>query len=337
MEQITHSKLEIEIGRKALSAIALCALAAVSASALGPKGWKAPHASHGYNPSFSAQMAAVTPIQSAQIKQLVASVDSSQHQPPADLSAFVTAFSHGQLKMISSAPGPFGLTAVNLLPINSPGAQNIIAWVLPQEAGIILGPLFDEDGDNKNLDAEAALHVKPPNTIDGVGTRKPVSMLTPDQVKAAMSSAGFSGFTEGNGPNKISVFIDANCSICHDLWEKLQADSGWQKKFTITWIPVGAFKATSEAMGAAILAGGNKALDYNEIHFDTAAENGGIKGSNDQALIDKIRSNTAAWVSLVKKTGQEPGTPTIVVNAKQVLVGLPPAEEMSRITGVNFP
>lgn len=259
------------------------------------------------------------------------------------MGGFISKLSHGALQLISEAPGPAGMTAVNLIPTGQSAAQRIIGWVLPGQGGLVLGPLFDPNGVNENLAYEQKLgiaeNVSPGGTVP---PQQPLPLtkgasLSPAQVRDAIAHAGFSGFTEGKGPVHLSVFFDANCSVCHDLWLELQQDQGWGRKFTINWIPVGAVKPTWGALGAALLAGGVNALDFNESRFDSAGENGGIKGSTDPKLLQAVQDNTNRWASLVVKDGQQPGTPTFVIDDRQISVGLPSPAEMTALTGAEFP
>lgn len=260
----------------------------------------------------------------------------------ASIGPFIQQLSHGQLQLVSQAPGPDGLVAVNLVPIGQPNAQHIIGWVMPGNGGLLLGPLLDPNGVNENVAFEEKLGVPPPlppgasSPAQG-GPGAPEPAMTPAEVEKFMRGADFSGFHQGSGPVHLAIFVDANCSICHGLWSALEQDKGWEKRFTIDWIPVGSFKPTSMAMGASLLAGGVKALSYNELHFDLAQEVGGIRGSDDPKLLAALQKNTVAFEALATKDGQEPGTPTIVINNKQVSVGLPSPAEMAQMTGAQFP
>lgn len=354
MESTSVKKVEFDIGNKFLAGIVVCGAISLGFAGILAASHAGDHGHYRHELRASSATAglascdarAAAPLTKPLVHMPVTTTAAPAHiavaPAPAvvvtpthgDLGAFVAGFSHGQLKLISSTPGPDGMTAVNMQPVA--GGQSIIGWVTPHEAGVVFGPYFDANGVNQNLTVEQTLNIKPSDQ-GAPAASQAGNQITPDQIKKIMASSGVSGFEEGGGPDKVSVFFDANCSACHFLWEQLQADHGWQKKFTITWIPVGAIKPTSSGLGAALLAGGAAALDYNENHFDMAGENGGIKPSDNQALLKKIQTNTRTMINLVDKTGQTPGTPTIVVNDEKLIVGVPSVEQMRAITGISFP
>lgn len=83
--------------------------------------------------------------------------------------------------------------------------------------------------------------------------------------------------TEGRGPHAIYIFFDPNCAYCHLLYETLQPLIP-RDQLTIHWIPVGIVNATSPGKAAAILEARSPAgvLAYNEAHYHTQGEEGGI-------------------------------------------------------------
>ena len=109
----------------------------------------------------------------------------------------------------------------------------------------------------------------------------------------------------------IYVFFDPNCMYCHAFWEvahSVQAEIGLR----IRWLPVGRLKPSSLPKAAAIVLSRHpgRAFTYDETHFDTATETGGIPGvrSAPSGVVHGIQANWKLMSVVLGATG----TPTIV-------------------------
>jgi hypothetical protein len=86
----------------------------------------------------------------------------------------------------------------------------------------------------------------------------------------------------------LQIFIDANCPFCHRLYQTVSTI----KDAAIRWVPVAILKKSSLGRGAAVLKGGAKALAFNEDHFKSGTETGGIAPLEDDAARRLVSVNT---------------------------------------------
>jgi thiol:disulfide interchange protein DsbG len=135
-------------------------------------------------------------------------------------------------------------------------------------------------------------------------------------------------------PSKSAIYVimDPNCIFCHMLWIALKPyeAAGLQ----VRWIPVGFLHEDSSAKAAAILKGGESALDQCQQHFDVQTESGGIKGIDiTPDLRAKLESNLQ-----IMDQARVRGTPGIFYKdaAGHVLRrdGMPSMSELPSITGL---
>jgi len=130
----------------------------------------------------------------------------------------------------------------------------------------------------------------------------------------------------------IYVIMDPNCIFCHLLWIALKPyeTAGLQ----IRWVPVGFLHEDSAAKAAAILEGGEPAMEQNQQHFDVKTESGGIKGiAVTPELQMKLESNLD-----IMEQARVRGTPGIFYkNSAGHVVrrdGMPSMSELPIITGM---
>jgi thiol:disulfide interchange protein DsbG len=271
--------------------------------------------------------------------------------------AFITEVTHGQGQLVSEFSGPYGLTGA-VLEGSQPGqTQKIVGWILPNMQGMFVGSLLDPSGNNLTQAAFNTQGIALPSGTPASGAAIPARpsgmpvQISPQTLSAEMMGEGFKAFSEGSGPTHLTIFMDPNCSYCHLLWQELQAIPNYQSKFTIQWIPVSIVGPTSAGRGAAIIQGmtipeasgsmnlapGVTAIDYDETNFNAADETGGIPPSADPAALDEIGANTDKWKKLMGANGQQPGTPTIIVNGTRIIVGAPDQQSLEALASAPAP
>ncbi|OCX88449.1 hypothetical protein A6M27_07575 [Acidithiobacillus thiooxidans] len=136
--------------------------------------------------------------------------------------------------------------------------------------------------------------------------------LPPSAIAAAITHAHT--FLVGHQGPELTAFMDPNCIWCHRLYEKALPIIG-AEKLRLRVVLVGFLKPSSPAKAASILMANNpaKALAYDESHFNTQTEEGGIRPAlNPPPLIRRaVRNNT----QLLIRTGEE-ATPTLLYRNK---------------------
>ena len=130
----------------------------------------------------------------------------------------------------------------------------------------------------------------------------------------------------------IYVIMDPNCIYCHMLWIALKPyeAAGLQ----VRWIPVGFLHEDSAVKAAALLRGGEAALEQCQQHFDLSTESGGIAGIRiTPDLKVKLDSN----LQLMHRANLQ-GTPGIFYRdvAGHVVRedGMPSMSQLASITGL---
>ncbi|MBU2857907.1 thioredoxin fold domain-containing protein [Acidithiobacillus ferrooxidans] len=123
-------------------------------------------------------------------------------------------------------------------------------------------------------------------------------------------------FLVGHQGPELTAFMDPNCIWCHRFYEKALPILG-AGKLRLRVVLVGFLKPSSPAKTASILMSNNpaKALAYDESHFNTQKEEGGIRPAiNPPPLIRRaVRNNNR----LLIRTGEE-ATPTLLYRNKQM-------------------
>lgn len=240
---------------------------------------------------------------------------------PAKVVALIGELTGGKEQVTGTRPGPDGLTGV--VAEGRKGTRlagtHTLFWLLPGDKLLSLGPMFNLQGQNITQIAMQNAGLLPHNHTS-LAAWKPGS---PQRavIETLVAGKGFSGFTQGHGPNRITAFIDPNCIFCHKWWERLQATKGWQDRFTVHWIPVGFLKPSSPGKAASLLAGGVHALSKDERHFDVKTESGGLTKSDNKKLLAEVKTNTQLWHRSLAKIDVLAGTPTLVTGAGRVFAG----------------
>ncbi len=223
---------------------------------------------------------------------------------------------HSGMKLIRQFPAVSGLTGWVL----SHDGRYSMVFTTADRKTLILGTLVDEKGADLTS-AYAAKYIPKPD----------YATLFP-----ALKSTGY--VVEGAGANAKSVlyvFFDPNCIYCHLTWKALQPyeKAGLQ----VRWIPVAFLKPTSAGKAAAIMEDKDPPAVFrdNELRFNTATEEGGIKplGRPPAAVLARIQQNG----QLMSRFGSN-GTPTLVWKTKSGVVraifGLPKLDRLPSITGL---
>jgi thiol:disulfide interchange protein DsbG len=262
--------------------------------------------------------------------------------------AFLNSTAGRNVSVMNMFPGPFNLTGVVLA---RPGmSEPVVAWILPQGHGMMIGYLLDVHGNNLTAAAQqkyvnsqmmSQLGVTPGSAsapvesaadqAEDAHAAKIANFMTGNTNKL-QSDPDFHGVTQGHGPMHLSVFIDPNCIYCHQFWSRLQQVPNWQDKFSVTWIPVAFRTANSAAMGAEFLAGGGSAVDANEVNFNASTETGSGILSTDPTLVQEVKDNTQNWINgMQKDLNLQPATPTVVVMNRAVMVSVPSQDLLNHL------
>lgn len=151
-----------------------------------------------------------------------------------------------------------------------------------------------------------------------------------------------------NGPNKIYIFFDPDCSVCWHEFHLIQDNlTSIKKKYpniSIEWVPTDIFRANKSAgRSEQSLQGGFPAIrdDFNDFNMQT--ETGGLTGTPIGSLQNSIAYNVAAdwYLSLKYGVNGQPqsrdnistGTPTCIgmVNGTPKIVFVPPPAFFSAV------
>jgi len=195
------------------------------------------------------------------------------------------------------------------------GQQPAAAYVTPDGKHVLVGSLFDADGNDV---ASATLEAK----VAGPMAKKTWAELE----KSAWVADG-----KANAARVVYTFSDANCPYCHKFWEAARpwVDSG---KVQLRHVMVGVIREDSPAKAAAILSAPNPsaALLQNEHGFAT----GGISPS--KTITPEIAAKLDANQVLMQKLGFQ-GTPGILFQddkgAVQRRAGMPQGADLEVVLG----
>jgi thiol:disulfide interchange protein DsbG len=138
--------------------------------------------------------------------------------------------------------------------------------------------------------------------------------------------------TTGAPKSAIYVVMDPNCIFCHLLWIALKPyeAAGLQ----VNWVPVGFLREDSTPKAAALLKGGEAAMQRSQQYFDIKTESGGIAGIPvTPQLKTKLDYNLA-----LMHAGNVQGTPGIFYKDSTGHVvhsdGMPPLADLPMVTGL---
>lgn len=151
------------------------------------------------------------------------------------------------VKIIQSFSSASGLRAI----VADSGTEKRLFYVTPDGKGLIVGMVFDADGNNMtNTDMKKA-------GVSDSGNTGEAKVMGDAQLQALWDRVEKRRWVqEGKSGKLIYVFFDANCPYCHRLWQALHA--GVQAgKVQVRWLPVALLQETSKGLGAAIYASNN--------------------------------------------------------------------------------
>ncbi|MGV6490516.1 thiol:disulfide interchange protein DsbG [Stenotrophomonas rhizophila] len=197
------------------------------------------------------------------------------------------------------------------------GQQPAAAYVTPDGKHVLVGSLFNENGEEVGAAALEKLAAKPMS----------------DRMWNKLDASAWVRDGRADAPRVVYTFSDANCPYCHTFWEAARpwVDSG---KVQLRHIMVGVIREDSPAKAAAILTAPNPsaALLENEHGFDK----GGIKPASK--LSPEIANKLNANQELMLEMGFQ-GTPGILFKDDKGMVdrlsGLPQGKDMERVMGAR--
>lgn len=195
------------------------------------------------------------------------------------------------------------------------GQQPAAAYVTPDGKHVLVGSLFDANGE----DVSAA-------PLDKLAA-KPMS----EKMWNKLDASAWVRDGRADAPRVVYTFSDANCPYCHRFWEAARpwVDSG---KVQLRHIMVGVIREDSPAKAAAILTAPNPsaALLENEHNFDK----GGIKPA--AKLSPEVANKLDANQELMIEMGFQ-GTPGILFKDDKGMLqrrsGMPQGQDMDLVMG----
>ena len=218
------------------------------------------------------------------------------------------------LRVISTFPAASGLTGWVL---RGSDGKYMLAYTTADGQTLLVGDLIGSSGQNLS-ELYADRYVPSPE----------LTAVWADLEKATVVVSG----SKERSKSFIYVIMDPNCIFCHLLWIALKPyeAAGLQ----VRWVPVGFLHEDSSAKAAAILQGGEPALEQCQQHFDVKSESGGIKGIVvTPELQVKLESNLH-----IMEQARVRGTPGIFYKdaAGHVMRrdGMPSMSELPIITGM---
>ncbi|MAZ38601.1 MAG: thiol:disulfide interchange protein DsbG [Legionellales bacterium] len=222
-----------------------------------------------------------------------------------------------QVEIINTFPSLGNLIGVVIKPKDSDNAQESILYVDKTGKYIISGALITPDGQNQTQ-------------IDG---KKYIGSKI--ATKAYHDIKNTAWIEDGNKDAKHVIYAvaDPNCIYCHKLFEQTRT-AVKNGDLTIRWIWVGFLKPNSKDLALAIMSAKDpmKAIDTNEIKFNEATEQGGLKPVEKPSK--KVMADFDKNMAFMNKY-QFPGTPVIIYQDNkgqaEASFGLPSKEELTKI------
>ena len=246
------------------------------------------------------------------------------HTRTPSLKSLVREASGGRATFVRDLPKtlPGGWRAVLVVGVGT--GKRSVAWASPDHRILVIGAAFDRAGTNltRTLSRkEGLLAAKSAAPAPSAPAPAPVATLPNPTapVTPVLSSSAFLGavkrFTHGvtqyqsGARHTLYVFFDPDCSFCHHLFDRLRRARVALKRahVAVRWIPVAILRPHGALRAEAILAGGLKALVFNEDHFDVGAEKGGIAGTRSVAATTDLIDNMRVFASAAHQLG----TPTL--------------------------
>lgn len=227
--------------------------------------------------------------------------------------ALQPALRHG-LRVISSFAASSGLTGWVM---QGADGKYVVVYTTPDGQTLLAGELISSAGENLS-ELYTERYVPPPD----------LTALWGQLEKANVVVAG----AKQGSKSAIYVIMDPNCIFCHMLWIALKPyeAAGLQ----VRWIPVGFLHEDSSAKAAAILKGGEPALEQCQQHFDVKTESGGIAGID---VTPDLRAQLDSNLQVMEQARVR-GTPGIFYRDASGHVlrrdGMPSMSELPKITGL---
>ncbi|WP_314402214.1 thiol:disulfide interchange protein DsbG [Stenotrophomonas rhizophila] len=195
------------------------------------------------------------------------------------------------------------------------GQQPAAAYVTPDGKHVVVGSLFDANGEDVGAAPLEKLAAKPMS----------------EKMWNKLDASAWVRDGRADAPRVVYTFSDANCPYCHRFWDAARpwVDSG---KVQLRHIMVGVIREDSPAKAAAILTAPNPsaALLENEHNFD----NGGIKPV--AKLSPEVANKLDANQELMIEMGFQ-GTPGILFKDDKGMLqrrsGMPQGQDMDLVMG----
>ncbi|MCF7750000.1 thiol:disulfide interchange protein DsbG [Bacillus subtilis subsp. subtilis] len=195
------------------------------------------------------------------------------------------------------------------------GQQPAAAYVTPDGKHVVVGSLFDENGEDVGAAPLEKLAAKPMS----------------EKMWKKLDASTWVRDGRADAPRVVYTFSDANCPYCHRFWEAARpwVDGG---KVQLRHIMVGVIREDSPAKAAAILTASNPsaALLENEHRFDK----GGIKpvAALSADIANKLNDNQELMIEMGFQ-----GTPGILFKDDKGMLqrrsGMPQGQDMDLVMG----
>jgi thiol:disulfide interchange protein DsbG len=250
---------------------------------------------------------------------LLSSCSTPKHvHTDAELNLLVARISHQSAHLVKRFEAPQGFTGM-VVRGNDSGARETTAWLTADGRYLLVGSLFDEHG------RDAA---------DVLLTRADSGAMTEEEfLRRVQTAAAVTQFPTGT--RTISIFADADCVFCWQLFQQISrlSDEFKESSVRVRWIMVGTQSLESARRGAAILQQGLAGLATNEMGYNVALSHGGIEPLEDAKYLGMVGDNTKI---LLRSPTSATATPTLVWQSSrgvQTYLGAPDEKALRDILG----
>ena len=209
--------------------------------------------------------------------------------------ALVKQASHGNAVAEKLLIGrPQGLTGA----VVRANGQPFVAWITPDGKGLLVGALFNDQGDNLTIQAmQANQVVATARSGRATGDKpQPANGAWIDAVEKA------DGFTEGRQGMLVHAFVDLNCGYCSLLYQQLRPliDRG---QVRVHWIPVAILHESSATLAAEVMQAPTPAarLAEHEAKRNASRGAGGLRGQPPSARTQQILETNGGLLKVVNE------------------------------------